>query len=232
MADLDLKTKQVIEELFEMRTGYVLDFSNNSFSSFIYDVIKIDIYHGKGYEEYSSKANKLRQIFKQEDNLKVANLIEALIDYYEDFKLKQNKLTDYDRKKIKEIKITVEILKKKNQEKIYPVEELDNIIQKISTRNAQFKQMTIDEKLKELCNTLEYLLKRKNGFISLDYKEISVGFLNESDIISFRKKIQCFRHASEESIEERTRYTKKQKKFMIEFGIVICNLVYNELLKE
>lgn len=232
MANLDFKTKQIIEELFEMNTGYVIDFSNNSFESFIKGAIGLDIYNGIGYEEYCSKANKLRQIFEQESNLKVVKLINELVNYYEDYKLKENKLTGYDKKKIEELKVAVKNLKSENEEKIYPIKELDEIIKKISTRDAEFSEMAIDEKIKEICNILEYLLKEDKKFISLDYNEITVGFLAEKDIIKFRKKIQCFRHSSKESIEEREQYTEQQKKFMIEFGIIICNLIYMELKNE
>ena len=58
MANLTYREKSVLEELFGMASGYVMDFSNSSFSRFIGDVINIDVYDGPGYEEYSSKANK------------------------------------------------------------------------------------------------------------------------------------------------------------------------------
>ena len=71
MAKLKYTTKQAIEELFEMGSGYVLDFSNSSFDRFVSGVIGINIYKDEGYEEYCSKANKLRQIFDTEPNFKV-----------------------------------------------------------------------------------------------------------------------------------------------------------------
>lgn len=130
MESLDFKTKQIIEELFELDTGYVLNFSNNSFNRFIKGTIEIDIYNGSGYEKYCSKADMLRQIFEEESNTKVVKLIEALVGYYEDYKMKESKLTDYDKKKIKELKVAIENLKNKDEEKIYPIEELDEIIKK------------------------------------------------------------------------------------------------------
>lgn len=71
-----------------MGTGYVIDFSNSSFQRFIEDVVRINIYEDPGYEEYSSKANKLRQILNQESDFTVGTLILALLDYYENYKLK------------------------------------------------------------------------------------------------------------------------------------------------
>lgn len=229
MANLKYKTTQSLEELFGMQSGYVLDFSNNSFQRFIKGVINIDIYEDNGYKEYCSKANKLRQIFETEPNLKVYKLIDELLNYYEDYKLKNDDLTNYDKKKIEEIKIEIKDLSQKDDEKVVVIEELDNIIQKISTRNAQFNEMALDEKLKEIGNLIEYLLKNDKKFITLNYDYISLEFIKESDVKKLRNKIQCFRHSSKESLRERNEYTENQKHFMVEFGIVICNLIYNEL---
>lgn len=229
MASLKNKTKQAIEELFDMKTGYVIDFTNNTFQTFIKESIDIDIYCDKGYEEYLSKANKLRQIFEMESNVKVSKLIIELLDYYEDYRLKRKKLTDYDRKKIEDIKKDIRDLEKNDEESITVIEELEEVIQKISTRNAQFHQMAIDEKLKEIGNLIEYLLKKDKKFITLNYEYISSGFIKESDVKNLRKKVQCFRHSSQESIDERNAYTDEQKKFIVEYGIIICNLIYNEL---
>lgn len=231
MANLKYTTQQSIEELFDMQTGYVLDFSNNSFKRFIKEIINIDIYEGKGYEEPGSKANKLRKIFKIESNLKVAKLIDELLNYCEDYKLRKSNLTAYDKKKINDIRKDIEELKREDYEKVSLDEGLGELIQQISTRNAEFNQMAIDEKLKEIGNLIEYMLKVNGTFISLDYEQISIGFITENDIKALRKKVQCFRHSAQESIEERKKYTDKQKQFMVEFGIVICNLIYNELEK-
>lgn len=111
MANLSFREKAGFEELFGMRSGYVLDFSNNSFASFIGDAVNIDIYNGVGYEEYSSKASKLRQIWSDEPDNVVGTLMEALLNYYEDYKLRHDDLTAYDQKKIAELRLVAERLK-------------------------------------------------------------------------------------------------------------------------
>ena len=100
MAKLTYQEKNTLEELFNMGTGYVIDFSNSSFQRFIEDVVRINIYEDPGYEEYSSKANKLRQILNQESDFTVGTLILALLDYYENYKLKNHTLNEYDKKQI------------------------------------------------------------------------------------------------------------------------------------
>lgn len=105
----------------------------------------------------------------------------------------------------------------------------DNInkkFQEISTRNAKFEAMSTDEKIKEIINLIENLLKENGKYIKLDYKNIALDVLNDDIITSFKKKIQCFRHSSEEAIKERQSFTENQKKFIIDYGIMICNLIY------
>lgn len=229
MAKIDFKIQNILEELLEMESGYVLDFSNNSFQRFVKGTINVDIYKDNGYQEYCSKANKLRQIIENESNDKVSTLIFALAEYCEDNKLRSKKLTEYDKKKIKQLKEAAISLKAEKEEKIVVHKDLDEMIKMISTRNAAFNQMATDEKLKEIGNVIEYLLKDNGKFIAIDYETNSVGFLNEAVVIELRKKLQCFRHSSKESIVERNLYNEQQKEFMIEFGIVICNFICKEL---
>lgn len=111
MAELTYREKADLEALFEMSSGYVMDFSNNSFSRFIGNVVNIDIYDGVGYTEYASKANKLRQIWSNEPDNIVGTLLEALLKYCEDYKLRRESLTEYDSKKIGELLLVAERLK-------------------------------------------------------------------------------------------------------------------------
>lgn len=59
MANMEYIERDYFEQLFEMKTGYVLDFSNRTFQEFVYEKIQVDV-----YAKYSglSKAKMLRQI--------------------------------------------------------------------------------------------------------------------------------------------------------------------------
>lgn len=105
-------------------------------------------------------------------------------------------------------------------------DDINKKFQEISTRNAKFEAMTTDEKIKEIINLIENLLKENGKYIKLDYETIALNTLNDETIISFKKKIQCFRHSSDEAIKERNNFTEKQKKFIIDYGIMVCNLIY------
>lgn len=100
MANLSYREKVDLENLFEMRSGYVMDFSNNTFAQFIGDVINLDVYEGVGYTDYSSKANKLRQIWLNEPDNVVGTLLVALLSHCEDYKMRRDALTEYDAKKM------------------------------------------------------------------------------------------------------------------------------------
>lgn len=53
------------------------------------------------------------------------------------------------------------------------------------------------------------------------------SILNDDTIISFKKEIQCFRHATKEALKERqNNFNDIQKMFIIDYGIMICKLIY------
>ena len=79
MADLDNATKRKLELLFDMSGGYVLDFSNASFSDFVETAIGID-----PYDKYppESKARLLRRIWQVEPWHLVAKLNRELLEHW------------------------------------------------------------------------------------------------------------------------------------------------------
>lgn len=117
VADLKSIEKNYIEDFLEMESGYVLDFSNNTFERFIYDSINLEIYEGKGYEEYCSKANKIRQILKKEPDSKVAQLLEDLVEHksYRDNKRAERlgeEISEFDKTLEKQVKKIIQRLNK------------------------------------------------------------------------------------------------------------------------
>ena len=111
-------------------------------------------------------------------------------------------------------------------------EEIENLIKKISTRNADFVDMGEDEILKEICNGIEYLLnedsKKKDNFIRLDISD-NINIINDDKIRDFRKTLECFRHSSKGSIEERKKYSLFEKDMMIRYGIFVLETIIKKL---
>ena len=106
-------------------------------------------------------------------------------------------------------------------------DNIDSLFQKISTRNAIFDSMSADEKLKEISNLIEYMLLENNKFKILNYSIIMFDYINNDIITKYRKQIQCFRHASTNSIEERKIFSDEQKSFLIDYGITIIKVIYD-----
>lgn len=77
-SQLDNLTKKKLEQLFGMSGGYVLDFSNASFASFVETCLGFD-----PYERYKgSKAAILRRIWLEEPMSDVANLNLELLEHW------------------------------------------------------------------------------------------------------------------------------------------------------
>jgi hypothetical protein len=81
MSDLNKIEKLKIEKILEMSGGYVLDFSNRTFSEFIFDSTNVEIYHDKYQDRGDSKANRLRTYWEKEPNYIVGKLILDLLEY-------------------------------------------------------------------------------------------------------------------------------------------------------
>jgi len=71
----------VLEQLFQMGGGYLLDFSHPSLKDFICGSVQRDIHNGRyGQNNSGSKANLMRQLWKVEPEPIVAKVIEDLVD--------------------------------------------------------------------------------------------------------------------------------------------------------
>ena len=107
--------------------------------------------------------------------------------------------------------------------------DINEMFQRISTRNASFQEMSEDEKLKEILNLIEHMLKKDGKYIEIQYDNVSFDYISDDLIIKYKKQTQCFRHASEDAIKERLMFTDIQKEFLIDLGIVIIKTIYHSL---
>lgn len=83
MADLTTIEKQILEKLFQMGGGYVLNFSDRTMGEFFRDDVGIDIYAQKYNYASGSKANRMRGLWLKADNKTVGKSILKLIEYIE-----------------------------------------------------------------------------------------------------------------------------------------------------
>lgn len=80
MSNLENPTKQKLEHLFGMSTGYVLDFSNATFQDFILTSVGIDV--DERYPQ-GSKATRLRAFWQREDDETVTKLTLEMLDRWQ-----------------------------------------------------------------------------------------------------------------------------------------------------
>ncbi|GAB3305045.1 abortive infection family protein [Hymenobacter humi] len=81
MSDLTGFKKHKLEKALRMGNGYVLDFSNPSLQSFVYDSTGLDILDEKYSSGSGSKANRLRTFWEKAPNHAVGKLITDLLEY-------------------------------------------------------------------------------------------------------------------------------------------------------
>lgn len=78
MANLNLIEKQLIEDVFGMSSGYVLDFTNRTFDEFMQEVMGESIY---SKYEYMSKANLLRKFISDYSESFVGKMLVLAVTY-------------------------------------------------------------------------------------------------------------------------------------------------------
>lgn len=82
MSSFKMLERQCIEELFGMGSGYVLDFSNPTFSEFFRESARIDIYSEKYAINGDSKAKRLRAFIELESDVLVGRVLFDLVEYW------------------------------------------------------------------------------------------------------------------------------------------------------
>ena len=83
MSDLTPVEKRKLEKFLGMETGWVLDFTNQTFAEFISHSSGRDIYDPRYNSASGSKAHRLRTFWQKEDNAVVGKLMKDMLDYSE-----------------------------------------------------------------------------------------------------------------------------------------------------
>jgi hypothetical protein len=81
VATLKTTEKQILEELFQMGGGYVLNFSDRTFGEFFRDDLSTNIFDQKYNYASGSKANRLRGFWQIASDTHVAKSIDHLLSY-------------------------------------------------------------------------------------------------------------------------------------------------------
>jgi hypothetical protein len=82
MSSLKPVEKKLFEDLFGMASGYVLDFTNNTFSEFFRDTVSKNIYSDKYAFNGDSKAKRLRAFWEVEPDIIVGKVLSEMLDIW------------------------------------------------------------------------------------------------------------------------------------------------------
>jgi len=93
MTILEPIEKMKLEKLFGMNSGWVLDFSNRTFSEFFAHTFNINIYDAKYEYGTGSKANRLRAFWDIESKAMVGESIIKILELWETENLLNNRMT-------------------------------------------------------------------------------------------------------------------------------------------
>ena len=159
MSDLSTVEKLRLEKLFEMDSGYVLDFSNPTFAQFMFENAGVDIYDDKYILSSGSKANRLRAFWQQEPNYIVGQLTNSLLDYWKEKKqLRYSDITPSEQNLYDECARIAERLKQDS-----PIENLEAISPIVDDKNFFLLVKSIKESINQ--NEPEAALDRLHTYV-------------------------------------------------------------------
>lgn len=90
MVSLKRSQIRVINEVFGMKSGYVLDFSNRTIAEFFEDELNVEIYDDKYATQGNSKACRLRSFIEQSPPSLVAQALSKLFEYKKERSVYEN----------------------------------------------------------------------------------------------------------------------------------------------
>jgi hypothetical protein len=97
MSTLKTIEKKYFEDLFNMGSGYVLDFTNNTFAVLFRDAVAVDIYSPKYAVNGDSKAKRLRAFWELEPDTVVGKVLSEILEVWKYLNPQQKASTPYDK---------------------------------------------------------------------------------------------------------------------------------------
>lgn len=108
-------------------------------------------------------------------------------------------------------------------------QDLDEIMSLVSPRNAEFAKMELNEKLANIRDTFEYIGKIGKNYEKIPFESLSNDYITNQAVFKFQDELQCFRHGKSTMVAKRDSYTDDQKKFFVDFGLIILKIAHRFL---
>jgi hypothetical protein len=166
MSNLTSIERMKLEKMFDMGSGYVLDFSNRTIKEFILKNVGIDISATRYDYESGSKANRLRAFWDKEDNLTVGKLILHLLEYWKVRKELNNQVITSEEKVLYDegLKIAERLVQNKPKEAQLE-KEIEARKKKEQEAKREFQLNLLLQMFEELAKSTE---PQKRGFLLQD----------------------------------------------------------------
>ena len=172
-------------------------------------------------------ADKSRELIFIKDN--IWELIDCGItidSYYKEILESINFLKGSNGSEIPQDFSKVELIK---YEKIFWINKNSNLsndsiktLEDISLSSNDYRNFTVDEKIRYLNDSFEFLFKKSGKFEKIDEK-MFLDLISNEICIKYRKMTHIFRHHSKENVEARKRIPTYDKEFLVDFGETIIN---------
>ncbi|QPM68613.1 hypothetical protein RT761_01835 [Atribacter laminatus] len=134
MSSLKVIEKRVFEDLFGMVSGYVLDFSNNTFAEFFRETTNINIYSQKYAFNGDSKAKRLRAFWETESDTMVGKVLSELLELWR-YNTSRNDSADYSKQYEQALEIVSRLTGKQPDIKVTEYEFLLRRYENFSVRD-------------------------------------------------------------------------------------------------
>ncbi|MGC6432500.1 MAG: restriction endonuclease [Jejuia sp.] len=247
MAKLSFSEKKLIEIVFSMEQGYVLDFTNREFNEFMKDVVEYEI-----YEKYPglSKAKMLRAFIHDESEAYVGKAIVLLINYMNDnnltkdnIKSQSNKLYEIGRKLLgKDVKPKKVAINSSSESVNF--ESLKNLLIEIeSLPTSQAKGFGFEKYLNKLFQAFNL---KPNASYRTEHDQIDGSFVFDGntilveakykskeiikdDLILFENKIKAKSHFSKGLFITYSKISQKALEYFTDSGSRIVVLTVEEI---
>ncbi len=185
MAEIKESEKLILEKIFKMEGGYVLELSNSKLQQFIHNNLNIDIYSEK-YSIYGdSKAKRVRAFWHLENNQIVGKFIIELLDYWKTEKiLKGKSITDNENLLYTEsLKIGNRLLGKKDNPKDF-IENIDSFLNK-DFENVSLEKLNLDSSIISILDSRIQEIKKAIKYNSALSCVILSGSVLEGILLGF-----------------------------------------------
>lgn len=120
-------------------------------------------------------------------------------------------------------------VKKRDKSIVFIDYDIETLLTKVSTRDEEFNNMGLNEKLYAIRNAYENIGKIDGKFIKVPFEEITSGYITSDLVNLFSKEIQCFRHGDVTMIEKRDSFSDEQKQFFVDFGLTLLSAYHRHL---